>query len=66
MNRLLRLAVVTVATAVATRAARRYLAGNSTRSRVGRSTSRRPIETWENEGGNLPPEETRSLQQQLG
>jgi len=65
MNRLLRFVVVTVATAVATRAARRYLSAPRTRSRNARA-SHRPLETWENEGGNLPPHEARSLQQQLG
>lgn len=64
MNRLVKLAAVSLVTAVATRAARRYLAAPAPRAR--RSAAHRPLDTWENEGGNLPPHEQRSLQQQLG
>jgi len=60
-NRLLPLLAVTVVTALATVGARHWLA--SARRRRAHPPA---LETWENEGGNLHPRETRSLQQQLG
>jgi hypothetical protein len=60
---LLPLLAVTVVTALATFGARRWIAS----ARVRRAQPPRPaLETWEYEGGNLHPQETRSLQQQLG
>ena len=61
-SRLLPLLAVTAVTALATYAARQWL--STPRSR--RAPPRPALETWENEGGNLHPRETRSLQQQLG
>ena len=62
-SRLLPLLAVTAITAFATYGARQWLAT----SRPRRGTPPRPaLETWEGEGGNLHPRETRSLQQQLG
>ena len=62
-NRLLPLLAVSVVTALATLGARRLIANGRTR-RV--HPARPALETWEYEGGNLHPQETRSLQQQLG
>ena len=61
-SRLLPLLAVTAVTALATYGARQWL--STPRSR--RAPPRPALETWENEGGNLHPRETRSLQQQLG
>ena len=64
MNRLLTLLAVSALTAVATWGLRGWLARSG-----GRRTPAPPrpaLETWEYEGGNLAPHETRSLQQQLG
>jgi hypothetical protein len=62
-SRLLPLLAVAAATAFATWGARQVLAT----ARRARARAARPaVETWEYEGGNLHPTETRSLQQQLG
>ena len=62
-SRLLPLLAVSAVTALATYGARTWLA----QPRARRKAPARPaIETWEGEGGNLHPRETRSLQQQLG
>jgi hypothetical protein len=62
-SRLLPLLAVTAATAFATWGTRQLLA-TARRSRA--HPARPALETWEYEGGNLHPQETRSLQQQLG
>jgi len=65
MNRLLSLLAVSAVTALATWGAREWLARSGTRRRaVG--APRPALETWEYEGGNLAPRESRPLQQQLG
>ena len=61
-TRLLPLLAVSAVTALATWGARQWLANARTRGHHPRPA----LETWENEGGNLHPKETRSLQQQLG
>lgn len=62
-NRLLPLLAISAMTALATLGARQLIANARTR----RARPPRPaLETWEYEGGNLHPQETRSLQQQLG
>ena len=61
-TRLLPLLAVSAVTALATWGARQWLATARTRGHHPRPA----LETWENEGGNLHPKETRSLQQQLG
>lgn len=63
MNRLLSLLAVTVVTALATYGVRQWLE-RSARTRAG-SPARPALDTWEYEGGNLAPHETRPLQQQL-
>ncbi len=67
MNRLLSTLVVVAITAAATWSAHEFLQG-STRAyrRRSRHVHRLPLETWEGEGGNLPPHEARSAQPQLG
>jgi len=62
-SRLLPLLAVTALTAFATYGARQWL--STPRPRRG-NPPRPALETWEGEGGNLHPRETRSLQQQLG
>jgi hypothetical protein len=64
MNRLLPLLAVTAVTALATWGAREWLQRSG--YRLGRAPPRPALETWEGEGGNLAPHETRPLQQQLG
>ena len=70
MKRLVSMIVLSSITALATFGARRILAGGSgghrRRGHAGPRHPRHPLETWEGEGGNLSPRETRSLQQQLG
>jgi len=67
MRRLLSMIVLTSITALATYGARQMLAGQPGGSRRrARHAPKHTIETWEGEGGNLAPHETRSLQQQLG
>jgi len=69
MKRLVSMIVLSSITALATWGARRMLAtgANAHRRRGhGPRHPRQPLETWEGEGGNLSPRETRSLQQQLG
>ena len=69
MKRLVSMIVLSSITALATWGARRMLASGSgaqRRGRAGPRHPRHPLETWEGEGGNLAPRETRSLQQQLG
>jgi hypothetical protein len=62
-SRLLPLLALTAVSAIATYGARQWLATPRPR----RATpARREVDTWEYEGGNLHPRETRSLQQQLG
>jgi hypothetical protein len=62
-SRLLPLLAVTAVAAFATWGTRQLLA-TARRSRA--HHARPALETWESEGGNLHPQETRSLQQQLG
>jgi len=62
-SRLLPLLAVTAVTALATYGARQWL--TTTRPRRG-APHRHALDTWEDEGGNLHPRETRSLQQQIG
>jgi len=70
MKRLVSMIVLSSLTALATWGARRMLAsgpdGQRRRRHAGPRHPRHPLETWEGEGGNLAPRETRSLQQQLG
>jgi len=69
MKRLVSMIVLSSITALATWGARRMLASGSSahrRGHAGPRHPRHPLETWEGEGGNLSPRETRSLQQQLG
>lgn len=69
MKRLVSMIVLSSITALATWGARRMLASGSDvqrRRHGGPRHPRHPLETWEGEGGNLAPRETRSLQQQLG
>jgi len=68
MKRLVSMIVLSSITALATWGARRMLASgsNARRAHGGPRHPRHPLETWEGEGGNLAPRETRSLQQQLG
>ena len=70
MKRLVSMIVLSSITALATWGARRMLASGSNAHRGrgpgGPRHPRHPLETWEGEGGNLAPRETRSLQQQLG
>jgi hypothetical protein len=67
MKRLLSMIVLSSITALATWGARRMLAAPAGGSRRGRRAPvKHTLETWEGEGGNLSPHETRSLQQQLG
>jgi hypothetical protein len=64
MNRLLPLLAVSAITALVTWGVREWLYRSGyRRSRV---PPRPALETWEGEGGNLAPLETRPLQQQLG
>ena len=67
MKRLLSMIVLSSITALATWGARQMMskptAGGHGRRRV---APKHTLETWEGEGGNLSPRETRSLQQQLG
>ena len=62
-SRLLSLLALTAVTAFATYGARQWLATPAQRRKA---PPRPALETWEGEGGNLHPRETRSLQQQLG
>jgi len=64
MNRLLPLLAVTAVTALATWGAREILSRGGFRRAP--APPRPALETWEGEGGNLAPHETRPLQQQLG
>jgi hypothetical protein len=64
MNRLLSLIGVSVVTAVATYAVREWM--ERSRGARGSAHTRPALDTWEYEGGNLAPHETRPLQQQLG
>ena len=68
MKRLVSMIILSSITALATWGARRMLASASdvNRRRAGPRHPRHQVETWEGEGGNLAPRETRSLQQQLG
>ena len=68
MKRVLSMIVLSSITALATWGARRMLASPSESHRRARRAPapRQTLETWEGEGGNLSPRETRSLQQQLG
>ena len=67
MKRLVSMILLSSITALATWGARRMLANGPARpSGRGHAGPRHPLETWEGEGGNLSPRETRSLQQQLG
>jgi hypothetical protein len=67
MKRLLSMIVLSSIAALAMWGTRRTLSSASaSRNRRTRHVPRQPLETWEGEGGNLSPHETRSLQQQLG
>jgi len=67
MKRLVSMIVLSSITALATWGARRMLATGSGRPRRrAHAAPRHMLDTWEGEGGNLSPRQTRSLQQQLG
>jgi len=67
MKRLVAMIVLSSITALATWGARRMLAnGPAPARRRGHAAPRHTLDTWEGEGGNLSPRQTRSLQQQLG
>jgi hypothetical protein len=66
MKRLVSMIVLSSITALATWGARRMLAATGQPRRRAHAAPRHTLDTWEGEGGNLSPRQSRSLQQQLG